>query len=157
MGLKECRECGVKVSTEAKTCPHCGVNKPVSSNGILKWAILGISTIVIVALVSGTSEKDKPVTPSNNIPRAAPEPKKLSPAEHLSEAKKALADGYKPDKNPEKTRWGNVDKARQHLAAIPKNDPLSKDAAKQMAEVNRREKEIEKISKRIVDSMMAQN
>ena len=28
MALKSCRECGVKVSTEAKTCPKCGVPNP---------------------------------------------------------------------------------------------------------------------------------
>lgn len=28
MALSSCRECGAKVSTEAKTCPHCGVKAP---------------------------------------------------------------------------------------------------------------------------------
>ncbi|MGH7069144.1 MAG: hypothetical protein ACREFO_03905 [Acetobacteraceae bacterium] len=28
MALKACRECGKDVSTEAKTCPHCGVRDP---------------------------------------------------------------------------------------------------------------------------------
>ena len=28
MALKACRECGKDVSTEAKTCPHCGVKDP---------------------------------------------------------------------------------------------------------------------------------
>lgn len=28
MSLKKCRECGESVSTEAKTCPHCGIKKP---------------------------------------------------------------------------------------------------------------------------------
>ena len=29
MALSNCRECGKSVSTLAKTCPHCGVPKPV--------------------------------------------------------------------------------------------------------------------------------
>ena len=28
MALVACRECGKEVSTEAKTCPHCGTSKP---------------------------------------------------------------------------------------------------------------------------------
>jgi ribosomal protein L40E len=28
MALKPCRECGQQVSTEAETCPHCGVRSP---------------------------------------------------------------------------------------------------------------------------------
>ena len=30
MALKPCRECGKQVSTEAVTCPHCGVPQPAS-------------------------------------------------------------------------------------------------------------------------------
>ena len=29
MAPGKCRECGAKVSAEAKTCPHCGVDKPI--------------------------------------------------------------------------------------------------------------------------------
>ena len=29
MALKPCRECGAKISTEAKTCPKCGAPKPI--------------------------------------------------------------------------------------------------------------------------------
>jgi hypothetical protein len=28
MALAPCRECGQQVSTEAATCPHCGVGRP---------------------------------------------------------------------------------------------------------------------------------
>lgn len=31
MAIKKCRECGGKVSSSAKTCPHCGVSKPYAS------------------------------------------------------------------------------------------------------------------------------
>ena len=30
MALQPCRECGAQVSTEAKSCPHCGVPDPAS-------------------------------------------------------------------------------------------------------------------------------
>jgi hypothetical protein len=29
MGLGGCRECGKQVSSEAKSCPHCGVDSPI--------------------------------------------------------------------------------------------------------------------------------
>ena len=33
MALRPCRECGKEVSTEAATCPHCGVQRPVGERG----------------------------------------------------------------------------------------------------------------------------
>jgi len=33
MALKPCRECGKEVSTEAKSCPHCGVPDPLHYAG----------------------------------------------------------------------------------------------------------------------------
>lgn len=34
MALMYCRECGDRVSSEAPTCPHCGVPQPVFINGV---------------------------------------------------------------------------------------------------------------------------
>ena len=34
MSLVRCRECGRDVSTEAVTCPHCGVSDPAGSMGV---------------------------------------------------------------------------------------------------------------------------
>ena len=31
MALKPCRECGAQVSTEAVSCPHCGIGEPASA------------------------------------------------------------------------------------------------------------------------------
>lgn len=31
MALTKCRECGQKVSSEAASCPHCGVSSPSGS------------------------------------------------------------------------------------------------------------------------------
>lgn len=33
MALKNCRECGQQVSTEAESCPHCGVPSPTCNTG----------------------------------------------------------------------------------------------------------------------------
>jgi hypothetical protein len=34
MALVACRECDQRVSSEAVTCPHCGVSRPASSPAI---------------------------------------------------------------------------------------------------------------------------
>ena len=36
MALKPCKECGKDVSTEANTCPNCGVPKPTKKVKKLK-------------------------------------------------------------------------------------------------------------------------
>ena len=38
MAMSNCKECGKAVSTEAKTCPKCGVPKPASKLKIKKKA-----------------------------------------------------------------------------------------------------------------------
>lgn len=52
MALKTCRECGHKVSSEAKVCPNCGVKEPYQSpvRGLIFIAI------VIIAIYKGCSD-----------------------------------------------------------------------------------------------------
>src|SRR5262245_4266784 len=59
MSLKACRECGLEVSTEATTCPHCGVKSPTAMGGIRfdRVAIFLIIIVVIGYLLQG-SEKE---------------------------------------------------------------------------------------------------
>lgn len=40
MALKKCRECGKEVSSQAKTCPNCGINKPVRGISFVAWSII---------------------------------------------------------------------------------------------------------------------
>lgn len=45
MALKPCRSCKQQISTEAKSCPHCGAPRPASTSGTsgcAKFALLGI-------------------------------------------------------------------------------------------------------------------
>ena len=56
MALKPCRECKKQVSTEAKTCPHCGINNPapVTTAGgepSRKDKLIGIG--IFFALIAG--------------------------------------------------------------------------------------------------------
>lgn len=51
MALKPCRECKQEVSTEAKTCPHCGVAKPVPLSEGAQLA--GVGCFILVLLGAG--------------------------------------------------------------------------------------------------------
>ena len=47
MALKPCRECKKKVSTEALTCPSCGVPNPTKNKTIVKpWGDEKKATII---------------------------------------------------------------------------------------------------------------
>ena len=53
MALKACRECGKEVSTEARTCPHCGVKDPTGSLAAMQKATgrgCLLATMVVVAI-----------------------------------------------------------------------------------------------------------
>jgi hypothetical protein len=54
MALKPCRECRAQVSTEAKSCPHCGVKSPTVSRlgQEIRKAIRGIATLVILVSIA---------------------------------------------------------------------------------------------------------
>ena len=93
MAIMKCRECGNKVSSEAATCPHCGVSNPVkviakaasappAKIGMSIWKKVGIGLLVlwIIGFVSQMGQKktsNPPTsaeatgalssTPSNNL------------------------------------------------------------------------------------------
>lgn len=49
MALVKCRECGKDVSSEATTCPHCGVSLQERESGCFRWAG-GCATIAVLSL-----------------------------------------------------------------------------------------------------------
>lgn len=73
---------------------------------------------------------------------------KYSAAERLNFAKKYLMDGYKPNKDPMKTQWGNVAGARINLERIRPEDKEYPDAQLLLKEVQFREDEIRKIAEK---------
>lgn len=77
-----------------------------------------------------------------------------TPQEHLGEAKKALADGYKPHRNPMKTVWGRVSDACMHLNAINKRSKEYKEAQELMKEVQSRREGMEKVSSTLTHHLM---
>lgn len=52
MAMRSCRECGQKVSSEAKVCPGCGVKKPYQTP-VRGFIFLGIIAIAIYKGCSG--------------------------------------------------------------------------------------------------------
>jgi subtilisin-like proprotein convertase family protein len=72
----------------------------------------------------------------------------LTSAQHLAEAKKALADGYKPHNDPQKARWGEVAAAKWHLKAIDTTAPEYREAQELLKEVARRERQVELAKKK---------
>ncbi|HEX8068442.1 MAG TPA: DUF3761 domain-containing protein [Pyrinomonadaceae bacterium] len=73
-------------------------------------------------------------------------PLELTAAQHLAEAKRALADGYKPNSDPKKTAWGEVEAARWQLKSIAPAAPEYHEAQQLLQEVARRERQIKLVS-----------
>ena len=79
MAITTCKECGKQVSTEAKTCPHCGTSAPSkkkSKGGIGKWLLIAFA-IGLVAMI--LPKQDKTTTAASVPPKVqakSPPPKK---------------------------------------------------------------------------------
>jgi hypothetical protein len=69
---------------------------------------------------------------------------RMTPAAHLQEAKKALAEGNPQPKDLTQRTYGRVAEARHHLEAITKDDPEYGEAQKLLKEVAWREQDLKK-------------
>lgn len=121
-----------------------------------KWWAIAFFIFVGVAILNGilSTTPQKPVT-KQPVKQVQAE---MTPSQHLTAAKKALADGYKPDKDPMKTTWGNITQAEEHLKAIKKydNDEEKKESQKLWDEIERRKKEINRLAKILAKKLMIQ-
>jgi hypothetical protein len=70
MPLKPCRECKKEVSTEAKTCPHCGASKPTRGPFGTTSTGTGCVAIIIAAVVIGMCVSSLS-TPTSSGPSAS--------------------------------------------------------------------------------------
>ncbi len=50
MAMTTCGECGKDVSTTAKACPNCGVQRSSTNYGFLTYAVVGISVVIGIAM-----------------------------------------------------------------------------------------------------------
>ena len=101
MALTTCKECEKPVSTDAKTCPHCGTLAPAkrkAKGGIGKWLLIVFAIGVVAAMLP---KQDK-VPPAASAPpkaptvRAAEAPKAPAPKEEkLTEGQQKVLDEIK--------------------------------------------------------------
>ncbi len=88
MAMTTCKECGKSVSSEAKTCPHCGSTTPAkkkAKGGVGKWLLIMFAIGVATAVLP---KKDKVVT-SNATPKAVA----VQPKEKKAEVKVEAPNG----------------------------------------------------------------
>jgi hypothetical protein len=161
-----------------RTCPHCGRTNPnsngfcstcggkikTSGGGLATKLLLGVFLLLVVVVWTTSltqPRRDVPLPQTSQAPQylttatsAAPPAQanslELSSAQHLAEAKRALADGYKPSKDPKKATWGEVAAARWHLKAVGSAAPEYREAQELLKEVARRERQIEIAAKPVV-------
>jgi hypothetical protein len=152
--MRSCPRCGRQVVSTIAFCPACGERVAPQSKGLSLKLVLGAIAVVagllwVVAISSqtqrGTAAPPAPqaqlITGSSLTP-AAPvaQTLELTSAQHLSEARRALADGYKPNKDAQKTSWGEVAAARWHLKSIGQSAPEYREAQELLKEVAKRER-----------------
>jgi hypothetical protein len=103
----------------------------------LFFAAFAILAGVVWASIIYTQPKPQPSLPpspplaltSSGLSASTPNVQlELTGAQHLAEAKRALADGYKPNKDSKKATWGEVAAARWHLKAIGQSAPEYREA-----------------------------
>jgi hypothetical protein len=68
MALAKCRECGHEVSTEAKTCPGCGVSKPTKRSGPSTGLLVVVFLILLFVFASMFTTPSVDREPSASAP-----------------------------------------------------------------------------------------
>jgi len=155
MDSKKCKSCAALIPKNTSTCPNCGRKFGFPKPGLVVIGLVFLALLIGVSSKNDNSKKPAAQQSANSSANSLP-PEALTPDQHLSEAKKALADGYKPQKDIMKRAWGRVDDAKKHLALIPQNSQEWGDAEKLRKEVARREKEIEKAANVITRTLIIQ-
>lgn len=69
MAIAKCRECGAEVSDSAKTCPKCGVAKPVKKTSLIVKIFLGLMGIGLIGqFIGGGSDTGTSTSTSVGTP-----------------------------------------------------------------------------------------
>lgn len=72
MAMAKCRECGTEVSDQAKTCPKCGVSKPVKKTSLLVKLLAGFIGLAVLGNIIGGMNKGTPPPSSSSNATVAP-------------------------------------------------------------------------------------
>jgi hypothetical protein len=162
---RTCPHCGRANSAANSFCAGCGASFSSQKQGSGWKVFFGVFAlfvgIVWAAAIFTRTTPPAPSTASSQSqsllsPSATPSPvgqsTALTSAQHLAEARRALADGYKPDKDPKKASWGNVTAAKWHLNAISSGAAEYREAQELLKEVARRERQIELAKRQPISS-----
>jgi hypothetical protein len=165
-----CPRCGRPNLAANSFCAGCGANLSSREKGNGWKVFFGAFALfvgIIWAAVIFTKTTPPAASPASYQPQsllspsATPAPTGQSAAltstQHLAEAKRALADGYKPDKDPKKASWGNVTAAKWHLNAISSGAAEYREAQELLKEVARRERQVELAKRQPVASPAAED
>ena len=75
MALVTCRECGAEVSSEAKTCPHCGIKSPRDSGGgFWVWCFVILAFLYTFGTLKNTNTVKSPSSPTKVVTTNTVEP-----------------------------------------------------------------------------------
>lgn len=152
MEEKKCKYCAMMIPEEASICPHC--RKPQGWTMAAK-IFVGLATLIFIGIL-GNALKSPLTPPTQTVAKKEPSEqfKKMTSREHLDAAKAALANGYKPNRDIRKTKWGGVAAAKDNLNAISAGSSEYPEAQNLMKEVNRRENEINKLALIIANEIL---
>lgn len=165
-----CPRCGRANSSANSFCAECGASFSSQKQGS-GWKVFFGAFALLVGIIwaaavftrttppasPATSPQSQSLLSTSTTPAPAGQRIALTSAQHLAEAKRALADGYKPDKDPERASWGNVTAAKWHLNAISAGAAEYREAQGLLKEVARRERQIELAKRQLAASPAAED
>jgi RNA polymerase subunit RPABC4/transcription elongation factor Spt4 len=90
MAIKDCKECGKPVSTEAKACPHCGADqpKPTSRLTLLFAGLVLIFVLKAISTSGDNSATSKPAPTAADIAKEKEFQQVVSTIRHLKNSMK---------------------------------------------------------------------
>lgn len=135
-----------------------------SASALVKWGggfmlglMIPVFLLTLLLKLTGQIPPDKKVPVSAAAPASTPASKpKLTTAQHILEAKRALETNYQPNEDPKKASWGMVADAEEHLRAIDRyaSDSERNEAQVLLKEVERRNLEIKRTVAILTKEMM---
>lgn len=81
MAMGKCRECGAEVSDQAKTCPKCGVSKPVKKTSLLVKLLAGFIGLAVLGNIIGGMNGGSSTSSAGTAGTATPTVAKVDPKE----------------------------------------------------------------------------
>ena len=113
MALKPCRECGTPVAVTAKTCPKCGVARPVKPAHLGAWLAIGILVVGIVGVAINTDTNTSIATPQGQPTAGAKSvpPRDSTPGITRVGQRRAAQDWRDVPTTPGMQRWSCSDRA----------------------------------------------